>query len=171
MTCQRVANDYNSAHGCAWHLAPQNMEQKISPQGGLRPLIGLSPVTTLANTEHWSDTNRKERECLLFLETEENERWPPFGSTSTGFMPNWKDPSVPSRDTWLTFKLTMALIVETFQYCWCYCFLFYCLLYSLINLDQEDNLTNRPLTENLRITKNRYWQCNFISWMHFVWRW
>lgn len=77
MTCQRVANDF-SAHGSAWQLTPQNTEQKISPRGGLRPLIGLSPVTALPNTEHWSHTNGEERESLLFLETEENERWPPF---------------------------------------------------------------------------------------------
>lgn len=91
MTCQRVANDF-TAHGSAWQLASQNTEQKISPRGGLRPLIGLSPVMALANTEHWSDTNREGREySLLFLESEENERWPPFGATSVGSVPNWND--------------------------------------------------------------------------------
>lgn len=73
MTCQRAANDF-TAHGSAWQLSPQNTEQKVSPLGGLRPLIGLSPATALTNTEHWSDTNGEERESLLFLETEENER-------------------------------------------------------------------------------------------------
>lgn len=73
MTCHRFANDF-SAHGIAWQLSPQNREQKISPQGGFRPVIGLSPVTALTNTEHWSDTNREEREGLLLLEAEENER-------------------------------------------------------------------------------------------------
>lgn len=120
MTCQRAANDFG-AHGSAWQLAPQNTEQKISPWGGLRPLIGLSPVTALANSTYkWIDTNGEERKSLLFLETEENERWPLFGGTSMGFMPNWRDTSVPSRDAWLTFKLTTAFIVETFQCCWRY---------------------------------------------------
>lgn len=114
--CQRTANDF-TAHGSAWQLAPQNTEQKISPRGGLRPLIGLSPVTALANSQHWSDTNGEERKSLLFLETEENERWPPFGGTSMGFVPNWRDTSVPSRDAWLTFKLTTVFIVETFHCC------------------------------------------------------
>lgn len=59
---------------------PQNTEQKLSPQDGLRPLIRLS-ATPLANTEHRSDTAREERESLLSLETLGNQRWPLSGGT------------------------------------------------------------------------------------------
>lgn len=50
-------------------------------------------------------------------------------------MPNWKDTSVPSRDAWLTFRLTAVLIVQTFQHCWRYCFLRHKAFFSLINLE------------------------------------
>lgn len=36
-----------------------------------------------------------------------------FRGASTGVVPNWGDTSVLSRDAWLTFRLTTALIVET----------------------------------------------------------
>lgn len=66
-----------------------------------------------------------------------------FGGTSAGFVPNWSDTSVPSRD-----KLTTALIVETFQGFWRYGFLRHTLLYSLINLHHDRNHTNMFFLEN-----------------------
>lgn len=47
---QSTANDFR-AHGNTWQLVAQIPEPKVSPLGGLRPLIGLSPVTALTNAE------------------------------------------------------------------------------------------------------------------------
>lgn len=85
--CQRAANDF-SAHGSAWQRSPQNTEQKVSPLGDIRPLIGLSPATALTNTKYRSDTNGKQKESLI-LETKENEKKPLFGGTSMGFLPRY----------------------------------------------------------------------------------
>lgn len=73
MTRQSTANGF-SAHGSTWQLVARIPEPKVSPLGGLRPVIGLSAVTALTNAEHWSDTNGEKGECLLFREAEENER-------------------------------------------------------------------------------------------------
>lgn len=81
---------------------------EISPLGGPRALIGLSPAVASAKAGHWSDTNEereRERESLLFLGSWEAEGGLFLEAPQQGFGPNWKDTSVPSRDALLALKL------------------------------------------------------------------
>lgn len=157
MTCQRAANDFR-ALGSAWQLSPQNTEQKISPWGGLRPLIGLLPVTALTNTGNWSDTNRGERKFIILRDWGEWKvasfwrflsgipaKLKRFPAETHGQHSNWQQCSL--------LRHSSALLLSQAQR-----------FFLLINLEQDNNQTNLSL-ENERINKNRYWRRTFSSWI------